>query len=181
MDKTGLRRQMTGRSPDPKVALRVVEGLFAWMSVRLPGTVAAYLAFGGEIDVEPLFIRLPGWRWVLPRIEDDLSMTLRDRDLPRETHRWGMSQPVDRGDPVPWHEIDLMLVPGQAFDTAGGRLGRGGGHYDTVLAARRSDCPAVGVTWSERVVDEVPMDPGDRRVDYLATERGVIVCSPTTR
>ena len=149
------------------------------MSGRLPGTVVAYLAMPDEIDVEPLFERLPGWRWVLPRVEDDLSLTLRDRSLPREMHRWGMMQPVGRGHPIPTHELDVILVPGLAFDSSGRRLGRGGGYYDRLLADRRSDTLTVGVTWSARLVDEIPVEPHDQRVDYLATEDGVIHCHPT--
>lgn len=159
------------------VSSEVTAQVFMWMSARLPGTVAAYLAMAAEVDVEPLFARLPGWRWVLPRVEEDGTLTLRDRDLPRETHRWGMEQPVAAGDPVPIHEVDLVLVPGLAFDRAGGRLGRGKGYYDELLAARRHDCIAVGVTTSIRVLDEVPLESHDVRVDFLATEQAVVPCS----
>ncbi len=160
--------------PDAEISQTVVESLFRWLSARLPGTVSAYLAMADEVDVGPLFERLPGWRWVLPRIEPDLSLTLRDRALPRETHRWGMSQPVGDGEAVPVHQIDVILVPGLAFDTSGRRLGRGGGFYDRLLADRRTDCVAVGVTWSARIIDEVPVDAHDMPVDFLATENGVI-------
>jgi 5-formyltetrahydrofolate cyclo-ligase len=151
------------------------------MSPQLPGTVTAYLAFGGEIDLEPLFSRLPGWRWVLPRVESDRTITFRDRDTPVETLGWGLRQPTRSGVVVPLREIDLMLVPGRAFDLWGGRLGRGAGHYDRLLAERRPDCLTVGITWSGRVVTEVPMEEHDQRVDYLATEAGVIPCSPRPR
>lgn len=152
----------------------VAEHLFFWMSARLPGTVAAYLAMAEEVDVSPLLGRLPGWRWVLPRVEQDGSLTLRDRDLPRERHRWGMEQPVAGGDPVPVHEVDLVLVPGLAFDVAGRRLGRGKGYYDRLLMDRRNDCVAVGVATRARVIDEVPAEPHDMKVDFLATEHGVV-------
>ena len=162
---------------EPPVTRAVVETLFDWLSARLPGTSAAYLAMEGEVEVGRLFDRLPGWRWVLPRIELDGSLTLRDRDLERERHPWGMSQPVDAGDPVPLHEVDLILVPGVAFDRRGTRLGRGKGYYDRMLAERRTDCVAVGVTSSDRVMEEVPIEAHDRRVDYVATESEVMVCS----
>jgi 5-formyltetrahydrofolate cyclo-ligase len=179
MDKVDLRLQFRDApGPAPEVGSLVVEGLFRWMSARLPGTVIAYLAMRDEIDVEPLFERLPGWRWMLPRIEDDLSLTLRDRSLPREAHRWGMEQPVDMGDPVPVHEVDLILAPGLAFDRSGMRLGRGGGFYDRLLATRRNDCLVVGVTWSERVVDAVPFEDHDQRVGFIATETGVTPSLP---
>jgi 5-formyltetrahydrofolate cyclo-ligase len=181
MEKRDLRRHLANSDPEPSVAATVVDGLFTWMSSRLPGTVSAYLAFGREIDVEPLFSSLPGWRWVLPRVEDDRTVTFRDRDTPVETLGWGLRQPTAGGPVVPLHEIDLMLVPGRAFDLSGGRLGRGAGHYDRLLSARRPDCVTVGVTWSGRVVTEVPMEEHDQRVDYLATEDGVTPCSPTKR
>jgi 5-formyltetrahydrofolate cyclo-ligase len=178
MDKERLRAGLGASKLDPGTELLVVSGMFAWLSSRVPGTVAAFLALGHEVDVEPLFTRLPGWRWVLPRMESDGTLTWRDRDLPREVHRWGMSQPVDQGDAVPASEIDVFLVPGMAFDETGARLGRGGGHYDRVLAIRRKDSEAIGVTVEERVIETVPVHEHDQRVDWLATENGVRQCSP---
>jgi 5-formyltetrahydrofolate cyclo-ligase len=90
-----------------------------------------------------------------------------------------MEQPADVGPVIPVPEIDVFLTPGLAFDRRGGRLGNGGGFYDRVLAARRTDSAAVGVTVERRVVEEVPMESHDRWVDWLATEKGVIRCSPT--
>lgn len=163
---------------DPGRAFLVVSGLFAWLSARLPGTASAFLAMEHEIDVSPLFDRLPGWRWVLPRVEDDRSLTFRDRAVPREQHRFGMLQPVGEGPVIPVQEIDVLLVPGLAFDRDGGRLGHGSGYYDRILSARRADSDAVGVAVSEMVLDRVPMLGHDQRIDWLATEDGVRECSP---
>ena len=146
------------------------------MSGRLPGTAAAYLALSDEIDVTPLFDRLPGWRWVLPRVEEDNTLTFRDRDLPLERHTYGMDQPVASGPATPVHEIDVFLVPGIAFERSGARLGRGGGFYDRVLVDKRSDAIAVGVATEQRVFDRVPALPHDQSVQWLATEEGVSEC-----
>lgn len=174
VDKRQLRRQMKSLGePGPDVLAEVVEHLFRWMAARLPGTVSAYLAMTEEVPVEPLFDRLPGWRWVLPRVEGDGSLTLRDRDLPRERHPWGMDQPVGRGEPVPVHQVDLILVPGLAFDRSGRRLGRGKGYYDRLLAERRNDCLAVGVTTGQRLIDQVPTEHHDVAVEFVVTEAGL--------
>jgi len=132
-----------------------------------------------EVDLGPLFDRLPGWRWVLPRVEEEGSLTFRDREVARERHRFGMEQPADEGPVIPLHEIDVFLTPGLAFDETGGRLGQGGGFYDRVLAERRTDTAAVGVTVEERVINRVPMLSYDQRVGWLATEKGVRECSPS--
>lgn len=177
VDKATLRREMRSIGEvDSATSTRVVEGLFAWLSRRLPGTISAFIPMPGEIDLTPLFDRLPGWRWVLPRVEDDGTLTFRDRDVPRETHRFGMRQPVDRGPVIPITQIDVFLTPGLAFDESGGRLGNGGGFYDRVLSEMRHDAEAVGVTLRRRVVAEVPTEKHDRRVAWLATENGVIDC-----
>ena len=182
MDKETVRAEVRGQGPvdEPKQAL-VRSGLFTWLSSRLPGTVSAFLAMPGEIDLSPLFERLPGWRWVLPRVEPGRQLSFRDKDVPRETHRFGMSQPVSQGPEVPVHEIDVFLTPGLAFDFSGGRVGNGGGYYDRVLARRRRDSVAIGVTIDARVFDEVPMEDHDQSVDWLATENGVRECSTTKR
>jgi 5-formyltetrahydrofolate cyclo-ligase len=181
VDKQELRDRIRSQGAvKPETSSAVAEGLFAWMAPRLPGTVSAFLAMEGEVDLSPLFERLPGWRWVLPRVEPDRSLTFRDRDVPRETHPFGMAQPGDAGPVVPIHEIDIFLTPGLAFDTSGGRLGNGGGFYDRLLARRRTDAEAVGITIESRVVDAVPMQKHDQRVGWLATEKGVIRCSTTS-
>jgi 5-formyltetrahydrofolate cyclo-ligase len=168
----------TAGGVEPAVGEQVVAHLRSWLAGRLPGTVAAYLAMSDEVDVTPLFIALPGWRWVLPRLGAGDTLTLRDAAVPHEMHELGMSQPVDAGEMIPAHQLDLILVPGLAFDGTGGRLGRGGGHYDRLLGEIRADARSIGVTVDDRLIDTVPMEPHDRPVQFIATESGVRECLP---
>ena len=175
MDKASLRARMRTTGPlPPGVSDRVVAGLFTWLSSRLPGTITAFLPMEGEVDLRSLFERLPGWRWALPRVEPDRSVTFRDVDVPRETHPFGMEQPSDKGLVIPIHEIDVFLVPGLAFDRTGRRLGNGAGHYDRILASARPDAATVGIAPHLRIVEEVPVEDHDVLVRWLATEEGVI-------
>lgn len=180
MDKVELRAHMRALGPvDPESSREVATGIAGWMRGRLPGTVAAFLPMPDEVDLTDLFHLLPGWRWVLPRVEPDGTITFRDRDVPRETHRLGMRQPMARGVVAPLHELDVVLVPGLAFDRKGARLGRGGGYYDRVLAGKRSDAITMGVTTEDRVVDSIPVEDHDLDIGWLATEVGVTECRPT--
>lgn len=181
MEKSRLRTMIRSRDPiTDEVSAAVSAGLFQWISARIPGTVSAFLAMPGEVDIRGLFEQLPGWRWVLPRVEPDKTMNFRDRDVAREVHPFGMEQPADEGPIVPVHQIDMFLTPGLAFDLHGGRLGNGAGFYDRVLAARRTDALVVGVTVDDRVLEEVPMEAHDQRVGWVAAETGVTECSPRT-
>jgi 5-formyltetrahydrofolate cyclo-ligase len=181
VDKASLRIVMRALGPVPGgVGDAIGARLFPFLSARLPATISAFIAMEGEVDLRPLMARLPGWRWVLPRVEPDRSLTFRDAAVPREKHPFGMEQPVDSGPVIPIHEIDVFLVPGLAFDLRGGRLGNGAGHYDRVLAAARSDAVSIGICAPGHLVESVPTDKGDLPVDYIATEEGVIPRSPKT-
>jgi 5-formyltetrahydrofolate cyclo-ligase len=181
MDKVALRARMRSIGPlSPDVSERINAGLFSWLSLRLPGTITAFLPMAGEVDLRPLFGRLPGWRWVLPRVETDRSLTFRDVEVPRETHPFGMEQPTDTGPVTPLHEVDVFLVPGLAFDLAGRRLGNGAGHYDRILSSARSDAVTIGIAPAARMVDEVPIDGHDEMVGWLATEDGVVSSLPNS-
>lgn len=73
--------------------------------------------------------------------------------------------------------LDVVLVPGMAFDIAGNRLGRGGGYYDRFLAGLDAERTVfVGVCWSGRMVASVPVGTHDVRVRMLLTEHGLEPC-----
>lgn len=86
-------------------------------------------------------------------------------------------QVVDDIDPeriVKPEAIDLMLIPGIAFDRHGNRLGQGGGYYDRYLMHVRDDCLTIGIAFDEQVVDEVPHEYTDVQVGYIVTPTRVI-------
>jgi 5-formyltetrahydrofolate cyclo-ligase len=180
VDKAELRRGLGSLPPThPEISSKVVANLFDFLSARLPGTVATYRALAGEVDVWSLVDRLPGWNWLLPRVEEDRTLTWRDARIDLETHRWGMEQPQAKGASVPAFHIDLFLVPGVGFDLDGNRIGRGGGYYDRELARRRPGSITIGVTTSDRVVAQIPVESHDVPMTHLVTERDVRATIPT--
>lgn len=70
--------------------------------------------------------------------------------------------------------IDLVMVPGVAFDRTGGRLGYGKGYYDGLLRQVRPDAVLVGAAFACQLFDEVPMMPYDVAVDKIVTETTVL-------
>ncbi len=144
-------------------------------------TVMVYLPTPGEVDVAPIAIRCFQERKTLcaPRIDwDHRRMTpveIRGFDDRFEVRRHGVREPVD-GRPVPLEEIDLIIVPGLAFDASGARLGRGSGFYDRFLSqpALRRTATRCGVCFDFQVVDEIPLDPHDVHLDAIVTDRRTI-------
>ena len=68
---------------------------------------------------------------------------------------------------------DLALLPGVAFDLAGGRLGYGGGYYDRFLE-KGFACPRVGLCFEFQLVESLPLAPWDQRVNYICTEERML-------
>jgi 5-formyltetrahydrofolate cyclo-ligase len=74
---------------------------------------------------------------------------------------------------VPIQEVSAALVPGLGFDACGHRLGRGGGFYDRLLARLPASAVRIGVAARARVVERVPAEDWDQKIDLLVTETEV--------
>jgi 5-formyltetrahydrofolate cyclo-ligase len=70
-------------------------------------------------------------------------------------------------------DIDLIMVPGVAFDQRGGRTGHGKGYYDKLLAHARPDCPLVALAFDCQMFAEIPMQSHDIFMDKVITESAI--------
>lgn len=68
--------------------------------------------------------------------------------------------------------VDVIFVPGLAFDRSGNRLGYGRAYYDQFLAGTMA--LKIGLAFALQIVEEVPVAPHDQRVDLIITEQEVI-------
>jgi 5-formyltetrahydrofolate cyclo-ligase len=76
----------------------------------------------------------------------------------------------------------MISVPGLVFGVSGQRLGRGGGHYDRFLAALPREAVTVGLAYSFQLLDWVPEEPFDQRLQYIFTESALLRASePSVR
>ncbi|MBX3401208.1 MAG: 5-formyltetrahydrofolate cyclo-ligase [Gemmataceae bacterium] len=67
-------------------------------------------------------------------------------------------------------DLDLVMVPGTAFDPKGGRMGQGKGYYDRLLARVRPDAPLVAIAFDCQIFDEIPVSAHDVFMDKVLTE-----------
>lgn len=99
-----------------------------------------------------------------------LAGDLRDRGV-----RVVMPDPVPTAPgPIAPDEVDVVVVPGVAFTADGRRLGQGGGWYDRFLAGLRSDAVVVGVCFADQLLDDVPVEAHDVRMDVVVHEVAVV-------
>ena len=128
------------------------------------------------MDTEPDTVRLlpPLWdigkQVCLPRCLPGNQMEARlvQRDSTLVRHPYGMLEPGPDCPLIPPDQIDLVLVPGLAFDRSGGRLGRGGGYYDRWLAGFSGITAAL--CRDGLLMEAIPRLPHDLGVDLVITE-----------
>jgi 5-formyltetrahydrofolate cyclo-ligase len=150
----------------------------AALALGLPETAAvrgvlAYAALPEEIDPAPLVraLRDRGARIAFPRVcgPGMLGLHWVDADEAMTPGHAGIREPAPDS---PWaspDDLDLVIVPGVAFDAACGRLGLGGGFYDAFLPTLSATTRTVALGFDEQVVDSVPCDEDDARVDVVVT------------
>jgi 5-formyltetrahydrofolate cyclo-ligase len=113
---------------------------------------------------------------MMPENQLDLVMITNPQGLIRGP--FGVIQP-----PLFWEPLtdlsvlDAIFIPGLTFSRGGGRLGFGGGWYDRLLARIPDKTIKIGVCWNEMLVDAIPMDAWDVRVDGILTEAGYVTSS----
>ncbi len=90
--------------------------------------------------------------------------------------RFSIPAPGSTSEEIGVEDADLLVLPGVAFDRTGYRIGYGGGYYDQALSKRDGKGLSVGLAYDFQILDEIPRDKGDRRVDIVVTESKIIFC-----
>jgi 5-formyltetrahydrofolate cyclo-ligase len=153
--------------------------LAGWKMLQEAKTVLTYIAFRNELSLDQLFQLLPHIRWTVPRVEGR-RLVLHTYDPDRLVrHRFGMLEPAPDLPVVEPGSLDLVLVPGVAFDRRGGRLGFGGGFYDHFLPTTHA--LRVGVTHDRCLADELPMGEHDQWMNWVVTPTQTINCQGQPR
>jgi len=154
--------------------------LVAWGGFALSSEIVAFSSLSDEMDSSPFHevAILAGKRVLLPRmVGESLEFAVVRQADHLNVGRFGVREP-DSSCPV--QRVDaraIVLVPGVAFDRAGGRLGRGAGYYDRALAEIREyavNATFIGVGFSHQIVDRVPMMSHDVRMDAILSDENFL-------
>lgn len=162
-DRQDASRRITGR----------VLTHAGWDAARC---VMVYAGMRGEVDTAELIgrglaagkiIALPYTDWNTKELQP-----VRLYDPTRlEPGRFGVPEPrADEREFLDPAELELVCVPGVAFDAACNRLGYGMGFYDRFLSSLPPTIPTWGLAYESQVLDELPHDEHDRRLGAVVTE-----------
>lgn len=145
------------------------------------GTVMFYVDVRDEVRTRHFFpqVRQQGKRIVVPYcVGDRLGLFLLESIDELAAGTFGILEPKSelrqrRDRAVEPEAIDLIVVPGVAFDRRGGRLGHGRGYYDRLLERVRPDTALVALAFACQLFAEVPLEPHDVTMDVVITEEAI--------
>jgi 5-formyltetrahydrofolate cyclo-ligase len=169
-------RAALGQGHRRAAAAAIANRLAGLVAERGADDIGLYAATADEVDLDVLRDRwlAEGRRVALPRTTGPSAMVFHlVTGPPTTTGRFGIAEP-DRTAPVA-ATLDLVVVPGVAFDPRGGRVGQGAGFYDRWLAATQPRPFTVGVCFAAQLVEEVPRERHDIDLDAVVTEDAVLL------
>ncbi len=160
-------REAMGENARHAASSTVAEALTELIRSTKATRVAVFYPMRGEIDVRALgkhatlyFPKIIGGRIAFFEDTGELEKGPFGTTVPAHDNETKLSA------------IDMVVVPGLCYDRRGYRIGYGKGYYDELLS--RYQGFSVGVCFADLVVDELPIEPHDRAVSMLVTERGTM-------
>ena len=183
MEKKELRRvvkerfKALGEDEKQRKSALLIERLDEILAQREASVVALFSPMNDEVQIIPLVEKLARegrCRVVLPRVESmadgEAEMEFYDYEPTQmAVGAFGIIEPR-AGEPCEASEIDVMVVPGVAFDSNGGRLGRGKGYYDRYISREGFRAECIGVCFDFQIFDELPTEPHDRMMDMVVSD-----------
>ncbi|MCK9201860.1 MAG: 5-formyltetrahydrofolate cyclo-ligase [Gallionella sp.] len=164
----------------------IVERLLQLPEYRDAATVLGYMNFGSEFASDLFAARVLAdvKRLALPKVNRHTNQLdlywVEDFENQLAPGLWGIREPVvercERLETL--NEVEFALLPGVAFTCEGARLGYGGGFYDKLLADDRGRRPVlVAAAFALQIVEQLPQESTDIKVEVIVTERETIACT----
>lgn len=168
----------------------ITERLLQMPEYRQAETVLGYMNFGSEY-ASSLWVSevlKEGKRLALPKVNRHTNRLdlyyVDDTENQLAVGLWGIREPVvERCLRLSsLSEVEFALLPGVAFDRHGARLGYGGGYYDKLLACLDEESglahrlTLVAAAYSAQLVEHIPQEATDRRLEWLVTENATLHC-----
>ena len=140
-------------------------------------SLAVFVSFGKEIETHAIIRQLlaNGRQVCVPAFHGGkyVASAIEDFDQNLVAGKLGILEPKQLHH-VPVTRPDVWLVPGLAFDRCGNRLGRGKGYFDALL--QHATGVKIALVHDFQLLNEVPTEPHDIRMDFIVTEKQVVHC-----
>lgn len=177
-----LRRRDGIPAPVRKIKDSLIrERLLGLPEFRRAGSVLLYASFRSEVStVEIIEEALAMGKAVSVPKSDPEALSLTPRSITGlgdlSPGYMGIPEPRDAAPMVANNEVEMVIIPGTAFDPNGWRLGYGKGYYDKFLHGLKGRVLLVALAFEEQLVEGLPHEGHDVPVDIIVTDKRVIRC-----
>lgn len=185
MDKNEIRKKLldarNGLAEQELIdkSLAISRRIFDNEIFKQSSIIMCYMDFRNEVRTDKIIRNSinAGKRIALPvvknsnGIRDLIPYEIKDPDKDLLPGAYGILEPVAGFvQPVAREDIDLVILPGVAFDLRKHRLGYGAGYYDRFLEFCKPTCAKIGIAYELQMVDEIPAEEHDIAMDLIMTE-----------
>ncbi len=177
--KKALRREIRIATKELSTEQRLIQSKRVWSILSQyekfvnAKTVVFYWSMESELNTTEFIESVKNTKKVLLPVVVGNNLILRSfdgKDKMVAEPVFGIFEPV--GDEFKaYNKIDFVIVPGMAFDKKGNRMGRGKGFYDKFLT-QIPNATKIGVCFSHQIVDDVPSEPHDVKLDGVCSPEG---------
>ena len=161
-----LLRLKTQKEEDrDRKSKRIKDKLFRASIFKKAKTVMFYIAFAGEVNTEEMILKAKEFGKIVtvPVCKENrisISPCILDEGAGLKKGPYGVCEPAVKNH-INLKDLDLVIVPGVAFDKKGNRLGRGRGCYDRFLSALPSGIPSIGLAFDFQILPNIPSKAHD--------------------
>ncbi|WP_040215154.1 5-formyltetrahydrofolate cyclo-ligase [Clostridium polynesiense] len=139
-----------------------------------------FTSFGSEVDTHEIIRQAlrQGKRVAVPRVNKETKLMeakIIDNLEDMAEGYYGILEPSEAAEEMSPESIDLIIMPGVAFDLKGGRIGYGAGFYDKFLKEVSESTPKIAIAYELQLIEEVPMESYDVRIDGVITEKRITI------
>jgi 5-formyltetrahydrofolate cyclo-ligase len=185
VQKSELRKQikqiLAGISPEIKAekSRKICQTIICSREYQQAKVLMLFLSMASEVDTASIILDAfrSGKTVAVPKVFPSermmIAVEIRSLETGFQVGKLGVREPAI-GNQVLGEEIELVIVPGLAFDRQGNRLGRGAAYYDRFLADPQMHSLKWAVAFSEQIVDAVPHHEKDVPMDALVCEQGIL-------
>jgi len=173
------QRKTQSKNQILKKSETITELLIQHLLFKKKNNILFYVSYNGEVHTHQLIKKSLVSKNVYVPISETETHSLQisrledwDELIPGT---YGILEPIKEKKRVhPITILDLIIVPGVAFDEKGHRLGQGGGYYDWLLS--NTNTPTIALAFESQIIDSIPLESHDQQVDVIITEKRIITC-----
>ena len=170
------KRNSLAKEEIKEKSIQIQKSLFNLDSYKKAKIIMFFVSFNSEVSTHDMIKEaLNNKTVIVPKVvghEIEPSVIIDFDNL--VTGKFGILEPIELMK-IAYKNIDLVLVPGIAFDGHGHRIGYGFGYYDKFLK-KVPKAVKIGLAFDFQIVDKLPVEPHDVAVDLIVTENKIIEC-----